>query len=420
MIHNEIKRRYKQEKDLIFPDYEKYCLSNVSPTIEKILGLKTKRPTIQVTAKSEKVVLLLLDGFGFSQWSFQHDLVEAFTKVGDIFPITTVFPSTTAAGVTAVHTGLTPQEHALFEWYMYFNEYDMIIATLPFVSEFDKKRFTKINPNPKILFKQETIYERLKREGIKSYIFVSEKIVKGAYSKLVHKGAIPVPYHNISDLFMHLKQKLILPEKAYYFLYYPEIDSLSHQYGPLSESIDYEKNLVFTALKQFVEGLPANIAKNVTLIISADHGQIRTDKRTVLLNKYHWFDKILKKSKQGRLIQPYGSMRDVFIQVKPEKLEETKERLGKLDAEILDVKEAIKNGLFGLNKASKEFTERAGDIIILPRKNGMIWYKHSKAEDINFLGMHGGLTQDEMLIPLAVINLNELLKALKRPAYFSG
>lgn len=413
MIHKNLIKNYKHADGTFWPNYNKYCLSNVPPTIEKILGVKTKRPFIPIKAKSEKVVLLFLDGLGFNQWDFSHPVIEAFSKTGEVFPITTIFPSTTSAGVNTMHTGLTPQEHALFEWRMYFEEYDMIITTLPFVSDYDSKRFAKIKPNPEILFWHETIYEKLKREGIKSYVFVSKTIL-GVYSKLAHKGAIPVPYNDISDLFMQLKQKLVKPEKAYYFVYYDGIDSLSHAHGPFSGNVDYEKRLIFTGLKKLVEKLPADVSKSITLIISADHGQIAVDSnKTVFLNRYEWFDKMLRKSKNDRLIQPYGSPRDVFIQVKPEKLDEAKEKLKLLNADTVLVKDMIKQGLFGINMPSPEFLSRAGDILILPRNNNMIWYKHTKTEEVNFCGMHGGLTQDEMIIPFAIVNLGELSKAIE-------
>ena len=74
---------------------------------------------------SKKVVLFLIDGFGYKQWlnyADKYEFLKRFTKKGVVTPITTVFPSTTAAALTTINSGLTPQEHGLPEWWVYFDE----------------------------------------------------------------------------------------------------------------------------------------------------------------------------------------------------------------------------------------------------------------------------------------------------------
>ena len=108
---------------------------------------------------------------------------------------------------------------------------------------------------------------------------------------------------------------------------------------------------------------------------------------------------------------PTGSARDVFLHVKEEKLTATKElltqRIG-AKAKIVETKEAIKNGLFGLGKAGNEFLDRAGNLLILPYRNETVWFDHYKDINYNPIGQHGGLNEDEMLVPLAITTLNNL------------
>jgi hypothetical protein len=66
-------------------------------------------------------------------------------------------------------------------------------------------------------------------------------------------------------------------------------------------------------------------------------------------------------------------------------------------------------GLFGKGKPKKEFYERVGNLLILPYKNHTIWYEHIKGKKFDLLGHHGGLSEDEMLVPFAIAKLSNLL-----------
>jgi hypothetical protein len=108
---------------------------------------------------------------------------------------------------------------------------------------------------------------------------------------------------------------------------------------------------------------------------------------------------------------PTGSHRDLFLHVKAEKLTETKELLSErigTKAQIVETKEAINRGLFGLGDVSSQFVDRAGNLLILPYGNETVWFDHFKGFKYNPLGQHGGLSKDEMLVPFTVSRLSDL------------
>ena len=158
------------------PDYEGYCLSSVPSTIMSVLGVKHQRPVLPKdalgnveTSGVDNVILLLCDGFGFNMWAGQtgKGFVKSISTKGNVRPITTVFPSTTAAALTTVSTGLTPQEHGLPEWYVYMDEIGDIMVTLPFTRVGDRGRDTLIGEfDPKAMFSGRTIFQQLKKEGV--------------------------------------------------------------------------------------------------------------------------------------------------------------------------------------------------------------------------------------------------------------
>ena len=115
---------------------------------------------------------------------------------------------------------------------------------------------------------------------------------------------------------------------------------------------------------------------------------------------------------RGNKILPTGSPRDLFLHISPRYRSlafnylKTKFR-GK--AKVIYSKDAITLGLFGRSKPVKKLLDRIGDIIILPNSNGLIWYEHMKGRKHRQKGVHGGLSADEMLIPLGMARLSDLI-----------
>jgi hypothetical protein len=47
-------------------------------------------------------------------------------------------------------------------------------------------------------------------------------------------------------------------------------------------------------------------------------------------------------------------------------------------------------------------------LMILPYGNETVWYENSETNRISFLGQHGGLHEEEMLVPFAITTLSNL------------
>jgi len=415
----------KKKGEFIYPYYEKYCFSNIPDTVLSLFNIKTKRPILprelyKNVGKFKKIILLLIDGFGYEQWIKYYKDYEFFdriTKKGSLSPLTSIFPSTTAAAITTVNTGLTPQEHALPEWYIYFKEVDMILASLPFkpLDEKFQDKFSKMKANSRILFKGKTIYQKLKKEGIKSFSFCDGTYAKSDYSNMIFKGSSVIPFINSSDMVVKLRKSV---EKesgpAYFFAYFGDLDSMEHEYGPHTEEYYAELSTLSHLLKkELLEKIDKKTANETLIIITADHGQLNIlPKKTTYLNKYTKVVKNFDRSKKGNLILPTGGPRDIFLHIKPNKVDETFEYLSKKlrkKAKIMKISDAVEMGMFGIGKPRKEFYDRVGNLLILPNKNGTIWYEHVKGKKVKFLGHHGGLTKEEMLIPFAIAKLSNLM-----------
>src|SRR5205807_1225800 len=77
---------------------------------------------------------ILLDAFGWSAFERHsgHPFLRRFAQDGVVAQITSQFPSTTAAHVTCLHTGLPVGAGGIYEWFQYEPALDAIVAPLLF------------------------------------------------------------------------------------------------------------------------------------------------------------------------------------------------------------------------------------------------------------------------------------------------
>ena len=430
MINETIKEIIEEENrvgEFIYPSYKKYCFSNIPSTILKLFNIQTGRPVLPSKIYSDfleyencnKIILLLVDGYGYNQWQRYYKdyaFFKEITRKGVLSPITSVFPSTTAASLTTINTGLTPQEHALPEWLIYFREIDQIINTLPFTPLGKRGQDTLLESgvDPRILYNGNTIYETLKEQNVKSFTFLKSSYAHSCYSRIVLKGSITVPFITGSDMAFKLR-KIVEEEKesALFYVYIDNLDAVGHMHGPhTSEYLDELSALSCLLKREFLDKIDRDKAKDILLLVTSDHGQINIlPEKTVYLNKFKKLIRSFERSRKGTNILPTGSPRDIFLHIEPNKHEDILKFLSqklKERAKVMKSKEAFEIGLFGTGKPKKEFFDRVGDLLILPYDNHTVWYEHVRGRRSYFLGYHGGLVEDEMLVPFAIARLSEL------------
>lgn len=346
------------------PDYSGYCLSNVTPTILSFFGVNHTRPALPRGALAdvepseiENVILLLCDGFGYNEWKRQtgKGFVGAMAKKGSVRPITTVFPSTTAAALTTVSTGLTPQEHGLPEWFVYMDELEGVVVTLPFTMVGDPGRDTLVGSfNPRALFDGRTVFQRLREGGVRCTSITNRALAQTAYASVSRAGSEVSAYSAASDLSVSLRR---LVERArgqnMFYVYWSYVDTIEHIYGPGTDEADVEASIISHALQEgFLSKLDRGAARRTMVIMTADHGQIAiAPEKTLYMNRWRNLIEALERSPSGKVIPPWGSARDAYLRVKEGRVDETQEYLRKKlrgVASVLKTEDAIREGLFGI------------------------------------------------------------------------
>ena len=416
-------RKQSSDGDFLYPFYKENCISNIPGTVLDLFDVKTERKLpIDVGAETgdvNKVVVFVLDGFGYNQflrYYEDHKFLADLAYKGEVFPLTSVFPSQTTNALTTLNTGLTPQEHGLFEYYLYLKEVDRIVSTLSFdpLGSTHRNELVEKGFSPKLLFNGSTIQNTLRDAGVKTYVHIYTGYAYSNYATILFDGSTIVPNLKSSDLIVNLR-KTLEKEKgpAYFFVHLSNLDTISHEYGPHSYEYVAELSVISHLLnKELVEKIDPTAAKETLMLVTSDHGEVNIiPQDTIYLNEFPEVVKNLQVGRGGKHVLPTGSARDVFLHVKEDKLTETKELLTQkigAKAKIVETKEAIKNGLFGLGDVRSEFFDRAGNLLIIPYRNETVWFEHFEGRRLHLLGHHGGLNEEEMLVPLAITQLNKL------------
>lgn len=361
--------------------------------------------------KYDAVVLFLIDGFG---WRFfekfqQAPFLKTVAREGRVEKLTAQFPSTTASHLTTLHTGLPVGEHGIFEWYYYEPELDALIAPLLFSYAGTSQRDTlkSIGAKPARLFPENTLYRSLKRQGVASTIFQHREYTPSSYSNVIFSGAKALGYKSLPEALVNLAYALSASTSpAYFVLYNEKVDAISHEYGPDSPQTTAEIQVLLMTMQAIFQKSITGSHKRMLFLLTADHGQSETDPQTTIyLNRdprFAGFEKFLRTDRQGGLLVPGGSARDFFLYIRPGLVEEAEQFLRpRLEgrAELRKVADLMAEGYFG-PQLSQQFCARAGDLVILPYRYESIWWYEKNKYEQKYQGHHGGLTPQEMEIPL--------------------
>jgi predicted AlkP superfamily pyrophosphatase or phosphodiesterase len=412
----------KYSRRFIKPLYDSYCFSALPQTIEFLLTGKGESVLPEdcfgsLPTKYDKVILFLVDAFGwrfFQEYAEKYPFLKRFLSQGVVSKMTSQFPSTTAAHVTCMHTGLNVGQSGVYEWNYYEPLVDEVVTPLLFAYAGEKKRdsLRRSGIAAEAFFPPRTLYQKLKTHGITSYIFQHESYTPSTYSDIVYKGATVLSFQRLSEALSKLVELATATTltKIYYFLYFDKIDAICHTYGPQSHLFQEAVDTFLRMMEELLYHKLSGKLGQTLLIVTADHGQVEVDpQRTFYLNKQGMnIEQYLQRNQRGKLLVPAGSARDMFLHVKEERIDETVVLLQKRLSDIAEVyytEQMVAQHFFGPTQPSREFLARVGNVVILPYQYETVWWFEDGKFDMHFKGHHGGLTTEEMEIPLLLLPL---------------
>jgi hypothetical protein len=403
------------------PDYASRCFSNIPSTIAHLLtgrGASSIPLDPKFSRRYDSVVLILVDAFGwrfFEKYCDSYPFLKRFAQEGSVLKLTSQFPSTTAAHITTLHTNLPVGQSGVFEWQYYEPSLDAMIMPLmfSFVGARERETLRQAKADPKLLYPQTTFYDSLNAQGIASYIFQHRDYTPSSYSDAIFRGATEVRrIHTWSETLINLQlryEKRATP--SYFYSYFSNIDSIGHEYGANSPQFEAEVDTFLNTMERLWFQRSRRKYKNTLLIVTADHGLADVDPATTIYfnvdPRFAGYEKFLQRTRAGQFKIPAGSPRDYFLYVKPDRLDEAREFFAQRfqgKADVRKVSEMIDEGYFG-PRISDEFLARVGNLVILPYQNETVWWYEKDKFEQRYFGHHGGLSKEEMEIPLLMLEL---------------
>ena len=401
---------------IVKPQYGARCFSDLPATIQHLLDAGRPSPLAadllgDLEGEYQTVVLFLIDSFG---WRFIDRFRDRYPQLlSRATKITSQFPSTTSAHITCIHTGLLVGQSGIYEWMYYEPQLDAIIVPLLHSYSGTKERDTlPADADPAALYPTQTIYHQLQGQGVTSYVFQHLEYTLSTFSGQIFAGARVRPYKTLAEAMVNVGELLKKREgRRYIYLYYAHVDTVCHKYGPNSPQLDAEIDVVLTITDKLLRQKLAGALGDTLLMITADHGQIEVDPRTTIyINRdprFAGLERYLRTNGQGQLLAPAGSCRDMFLYVHDELLAEAQAFLSERlqgRADVIQTQELIEEGFFGPPPLSPAFNSRVGNLLILPHRHETVWW-YLEGFEMKYFGHHGGLSAEEMEIPLLLAAL---------------
>jgi hypothetical protein len=381
----------------VLPDYSGGGLLNLIASCAASRGGPALHPTLnalppEALAGARNLVLLVIDGLGYNYLSSHATGSLLHSHLAG--RMTSVFPSTTASAITTTFTGLAPAEHGLTGWFTWFGEAGTTAAALPFKQRGQGEPLEARGIRPSTIYRGAPLFDSLADEP---FVVSYRPIVDSTYNQFFCGRAHRYAYDDLAGLVAQTEATVKSGDgRKFIYTYYPEFDTTSHRFGVASA----ETAAVFAAIDaSFGELLQRLSGTDTALVVTADHGFIDCPAEYAL-------DTADRPELAALLARPLtGERRVAFCHVLPGKQAEfhalaTEWLEGKAD--VLPGRMPLDEGWFGRGDLHPNIADRAGDFVLLMRDSCTIKDWVPGEPRYLHIGNHGGLSADEMYIPLVV------------------
>jgi hypothetical protein len=395
----------------VLPQYAGYSIANLGASVLEHFGAEPPEVRLAEDALpralldgARTVILLVLDALGYDQLMERlaegtaPRLAERLDAGGArLAQLTSIFPSTTAAAMTTLHTAVAPARHGMPGFTLYLPAVGEVVNMLTL-----RPANGQAQPSvePEDFLPVPTIHRRLAGAGVASHCVTGSTLLGTSLSRMLTDGATTHGYVSSADLCVWVRR--LAEERAglrFILAYWPAVDTIAHWYGPGSDEHRAEvAALDFILDRELLGRLP----EDTLLLITADHGHMATNREhTVLLHEHPALLELLA-------APPAGERRAIYLYVAPEHVAAARAYIAATFGEVVTVLtrgEALAAGLFGLSPVWAPGVERIGDLVLLARGDWQLPYLHNPEyrqqpwEHLT-IGAHGGLTSAEVRVPL--------------------
>ncbi|MHA2424142.1 MAG: alkaline phosphatase family protein [Candidatus Thorarchaeota archaeon] len=364
-------------------------------SIISAVGLESPYQPLQLDSSlnledSDNVILMIVDGLGYNYLKdFKLDTLLAKSIKSSM---SSVFLPSTGSAISTFFTGYAPQQHTVTGWYVYLKEYGLVSRFLPFSSAIDWNVLgTDISNSVGVV----PILPNMERDH---YVILGNEIIDSVYTRYMSGNANRLGYTNLSELFSQIRVAVTSSEKSYIHAYWPQLDAIAHMLGMYSPEAKDHLHTFDKALQIFLEDLEGT---NTSLIITSDHGFNDVAADNSIFTREH------PKLMESLRLPLCGDTRSAYCYVRPSKTRDFEKYISDNLEDICDIHQSqslIDDQWFGIHEPNPRLLERVGDYVLTFKAGYAIVNCFPGLEPAMMLGHHGGITSDEMLVPLIVID----------------
>ena len=343
-------------------------------------------------ADARHVVLVVVDGLGQAQLDSGPAPALGASLRGTM---TSVFPSTTASAVTTLLTGLAPVEHGMTGWFMWLRELESVIAPLPFTTRAGGTSLTELGVEPDDIFIAPTVFERARAD---CHAVQPADLVDSRYSRSHTRGAASTGFRRLGELVDCIVDIVgNARERTYVSAYWPVLDTLSHRFGAASSRT--RRHLA--AINAHFERLRAALTGSGTLLVlTADHGFVDVRPETRLdVGSVSGLGPMLSRPLCGEPRVAYCYVREAHRAEFARWADDALDGAG----DVVESASMVEDGWFGLADPHPRLLERVGDFALVMRDDYAITDRLAGEKPFRQIGVHGGVSRDEMQVPLVVV-----------------
>lgn len=328
----------------------------------------------------DSYVVFLIDGLG-------EGLLRAHAEEAPYLAglpgrtLTSGVPSTTATSLTSLGTGLPPGAHGIVGFTSRIPGTDRLLDALRWDKQIDPREWQI----------HDTAFARARELGVEATV-VSKRMFEGTgLTEASQRGAIYIGADTVGERISGAV-RAATESRSITYLYEGELDATGHRRGCGSWAWKHQLAMIDSFASRLREALP----QRTGLVVTGDHGMVdvHLDRRIDVDEEPELMKGVSLFGGEARFRHLYcdnGAVDDVA--------KTWQERMGN-EAIVLTRDQAIDEGWFG--KVDAPVLPRLGDVMVASLGDRAIVSTSRFPYEATLVGLHGSVSEDEMLVPLLV------------------
>ena len=340
----------------------------------------------------EHLVFVIADGFGMN---FVKTLDEnSFSRTQLALVSRAAFPSSTGPNLFTYGRGQWPGQHGNLGWYVHLSELGERATLFPWIRTRDGVSLTQLGLSGDGVFPGDLEISRYRR---KSRVFIPDSISRSVATWALYGVGSVVGYDGLAQAVDRVSDRITnAPGPTYSHIFWPAVDGAAHEFGTSHPNTHREVERLDAEIGRLRRQLP----KNARIVLTADHGHLDFDEgHKFLVERTDALREMLAD-------EPAGDERSLVFHVRRGFEQDFAAEFEHRFSEhyfLLSTGDVLELELLGPGGVSEVTLPRLGSFMAIAKSDaGMKFLSHDNRRPITLVSQHGGMSPDEMLVPVII------------------